>query len=61
MNMLLIELVSMGITDPVNLRKIAWMISNAVNGSPIEHHAADITAMTDQEIEIAIQQVQGGQ
>lgn len=60
MNRVLAELIEMNITDPAQVRRIAWMIANAAHGSSIEAHAEQVIEMTDTELKLATQQIIGG-
>jgi hypothetical protein len=60
MNLILTTLAEMNITDPTQVRRIAWLIVNAANGSSIESHAEQVIAMTEQDLELATQQILGG-
>lgn len=61
MNRVLAELIKLNITDPAQIRAIAWMIANAANGSNMmKNNAEDLTALSDQQINLATQQILGG-
>jgi hypothetical protein len=61
MNQVLVELIKMNITDPAKIRRIAWLIENAAHGGSIATHAENILIeMTEQELELATQQILGG-
>ena len=60
MNRVLTELIEMNITDPAQVRRIAWLIANAAHSSSTVAHAENIIAMTEQELELATQQILGG-
>ena len=60
MNLILTTLAEMNITDPAQVRRIAWLIANASHGSSTVAHAENIIAMTEQELELATQQIIGG-
>jgi len=60
-NFVLAELCQVGITDPQQIKRVAYLMQAATMDSAFRNEADDIAIMPDYDLKRAVQQVIGGQ
>ncbi len=61
MNRVLNTMVEMNITDPAEVRRVAELIDEGASINRVQLQALELMEMNDQQLEIAIQQIIGGE
>lgn len=60
MNQILTALAEVNIVEPEQIRQVSRLMLDAVHDRRVHEQAAEVASMTDQQIELATQQILGG-